>query len=164
MYTKYITAVLTVHHFQSSVAVVIRCLIFSKNQLSNRLFARLIDWLIDWLIFVVVFFFQLATIPDKIFKWTLLGIAACNCLISLFIEVSGKSSTEFGCFFDKPDQFVLWTATVILVPRHPYPPWTKKGLLAKPKSSQFQKVCIFLAKHYFKLLSSIGSAYFTLTL
>ncbi|RMX43708.1 hypothetical protein pdam_00006345 [Pocillopora damicornis] len=32
-------------------------------------------------------FFELATIPDKIFKWTLLGIAACNCLISLFIEM-----------------------------------------------------------------------------
>ncbi|XP_022780127.1 probable cation-transporting ATPase 13A3 isoform X4 [Stylophora pistillata] len=32
-------------------------------------------------------FFQLATIPDKIFRWTLVGIAACNCLISLFIEM-----------------------------------------------------------------------------
>ena len=39
-----------------------------------------------WLINVI--FPQLATMPDLIFRLTLLGIAACNCLISLFIEVS----------------------------------------------------------------------------
>ncbi|XP_078374483.1 polyamine-transporting ATPase 13A3-like isoform X2 [Oculina patagonica] len=32
-------------------------------------------------------FFELATMPDLIFRLTLVGIAACNCLISLFIEI-----------------------------------------------------------------------------
>ncbi|KAJ7394646.1 hypothetical protein OS493_000466 [Desmophyllum pertusum] len=32
-------------------------------------------------------FFELATMPDFIFRLTLVGIAACNCLVSLFIEI-----------------------------------------------------------------------------
>jgi len=32
-------------------------------------------------------FFELATMPDLVFRLTLVGIAACNCLISLFIEI-----------------------------------------------------------------------------